>query len=330
MHAISSLNFFSLAFARVVAPSVYSRAASTRVSHVSSVFTASSRNASIAVVTASTASIVIVVVFASSFRRTSSPFVPMNERASSRSLVDSSRSLVDSSRLVSTRLDSECPIFSLYFVVSPACTIRIGGIRILSPQCIRGIRVTRRRRPLVENTQVTPYMEKMMTARSIVRADRSCRSIVSIDRVDRSGVSLARSVRDVSRVDATMDDAFARVDAVVADRAPPSVERERGGAHGAKRGATRGARVDRGRRRGRRRRAREERLREIRKSGGGDVRASWDRERCRGGGEWKRETRWVGRSEDAREEGFRGARGGGETEVDARVTIRVLWENDAE
>ena len=160
--------------------------------------------------------------------------------------------------------------------------------------------------------------------------DRSGRSIVSIDRVDRAGGSLARAVRDVSRVDATMDDAFARVDAVVADRAPPSVERERGGAHGAKRGATRGARVDRGRRRGRRRRTREERLREIRKSGGGDVRASWDRERCRGGGEWKRETRWVGRSEDAREEGFRGARGGGETEVDARVTIRVRWENDAE
>ena len=160
--------------------------------------------------------------------------------------------------------------------------------------------------------------------------DRSGRSIVSIDRVDRSGVSLARSVRDVSRVDATMDDAFARVDAVVADRAPPSVTSERGGAHGGARGVERGARVDRGRGRGRRRRAREERLREIRKSGGGDVCASWDREGCRGGGAWKREKRWVGRSEDAREEGFRGDARGGETEVDARLTTRVRWENDAE
>ena len=109
--------------------------------------------------------------------------------------------------------------------------------------------------------------------------------------------STATRPRDVSRVDATNDLARARVDAVVANRAPSR-------RHGGERGARRGARVDRGRgARGRgRRRAREERLREIRESGGGDVRASRDRERCRGGGAWsgERDGNGVGR--------FRGTR----------------------
>ena len=140
--------------------------------------------------------------------------------------------------------------------------------------------------------------------------------------------STATRPRDVSRVDATNDLARARVDAVVANRAPSR-------RHGGERGARRGARVDRGRgARGRgRRRAREERLREIRESGGGDVRASRDRERCRGGGAWggERDGNGVGRFRGTRarlREGFRGgARGeGGETEVDARVTVRARWE----
>ena len=87
---------------------------------------------------------------------------------------------------------------------------------------------------------------------------------------------------------------------------------------GGERGDERGARVDGGRRGWRSQGARAKGVRAVWESGGGDVRASWDFERCRGGGTRARCVSSCGRScgRRERERTNANANGGGRTARD--------------